>query len=420
MAVCIGVYLLLIVFRIRKGKGNRILFIMFLMNTLSFAVFFSGVMGEDNPNVIFRTSYGGGRTKEELQVSVDGQLEKERIEIEVGEQEYRDDEIRQIFQEIIDELDKVVLGENASFDHVDKPLVLITESSKYPVVIQWELDNYEVLTASGEILQESAVEEGTLVNLKAVLSYGAYEAEHVIAAMIYPESKTKEEELLEKIQKSVERQEAQTREEGEFVLPKELDGKRLEWSKKPDYRGYVVLGFGVVICILYVWNQKQDLKEKKEKEKAQMIRDYPDILNQFTLLLSTGVTVKSAWNKIVEDYESRKERSGVRAAYEEMKITCHEMQGGISELQAYERFGKRCDVVIYMKFGALLSQNLRKGSKGLSGLLKMEAMQAFENRKAAARRAGEEAGAKLMIPMFGMLAVVMMVIILPAFFSIQL
>ena len=151
-----------------------------------------------------------------------------------------------------------------------------------------------------------------------------------------------------------------------------------------------------------------------------MIRDYPDIISKLTLLLGTGMTVKQVWTKMVQNYEEQKERSGERAAYEEMCVTYHEMQSGVSEAEAYARFGKRCGIGLYMKFGALLSQNLRKGSKGLCELLGMESIQAWENRKSTAKRQGEEASTKLLLPMFGMLAVVMIMVIVPAFLSIQL
>ena len=43
-----------------------------------------------------------------------------------------------------------------------------------------------------------------------------------------------------------------------------------------------------------------------------------------------------------------------------------------------------------MKFGALLAQNLKKGTKGMTDLLRNESDQAFENRKSRAKRLGEE------------------------------
>jgi len=164
----------------------------------------------------------------------------------------------------------------------------------------------------------------------------------------------------------------------------------------------------------------QDGRDKEKKRRQQMMRDYPDIISKFTLLLSTGLTLKKSWEKIVKTYEQQKVRLGSRYAYEEMVLTYYEMQGGISEKEAYERFGKRCELVCYMKFGALLTQNLKKGSKGLSELLKMESIQAFETRKSMARKLGEEASTKLLLPMFGMLAVVFVMVIVPAFLSIQI
>ena len=77
-------------------------------------------------------------------------------------------------------------------------------------------------------------------------------------------------------------------------------------------------------------------------------------------------------------------------------------------------------VKAYRKLAALLTQNLRKGSKGLSELLRTEADQAFEERKAAAKKRGEEAGTKLLLPMFMMLSMVLLIVIVPAFLSIQM
>ena len=132
------------------------------------------------------------------------------------------------------------------------------------------------------------------------------------------------------------------------------------------------------------------------------------------------MTVKRAWKKIVEEYVNRKNTAGIRYAYEEMKQTCYEMESGVAEAESYENFGRRCNVQAYIRLGALLSQNLRKGTKGLGDLLKMESVQAFEDRKARAKRMGEEAGTRLLIPMFLMLAEVLIIVVVPAFLSMQI
>lgn len=98
----------------------------------------------------------------------------------------------------------------------------------------------------------------------------------------------------------------------------------------------------------------------------------------------------------------------------------NELKNGRTECECYEAFGRRCESPVYRKFGMLLSQNLRKGTRGLTNLLQREAQEAFEERKNMAKKLGEEAGTKLMIPLFLMLAVVFVIVTVPAFLTIQI
>ena len=177
---------------------------------------------------------------------------------------------------------------------------------------------------------------------------------------------------------------------------------------------------GMMIGILLYALQKQNIRKAEEERKKQMIEDYPEVISKLTLYLGAGMTVKKAWRKIIEGYMKEKEDENERYVYEEMRQTCHEMDSGVTEAEGYENFGRRCDLQIYIRLGALLSQNLRKGTKGLSELLKLESIQAFEERKARAKRLGEEAGTKLLLPMFLMLVVVLIIVIVPAFLTMQI
>ena len=79
----------------------------------------------------------------------------------------------------------------------------------------------------------------------------------------------------------------------------------------------------------------------------------------------------------------------------------------------------RCKVQSFRKLTALLLQNLKKGSSELVGLLHSEAVNAFEIRKSAARKLGEEAGTKMLFPMILSLGVVLVILIVPAWMSFQ-
>ena len=66
-----------------------------------------------------------------------------------------------------------------------------------------------------------------------------------------------------------------------------------------------------------------------------------------------------------------------------------------------------------------MTQNLRKGTRGLGLLLEQEAADAFEERKNLAKKYGEEAGTKLLLPMMIMFGIVVAVIMVPAMMSMQ-
>ena len=93
------------------------------------------------------------------------------------------------------------------------------------------------------------------------------------------------------------------------------------------------------------------------------------------------------------------------------------MDSGVSETEAYRRFGERCGQVKYKTFATLLIQNLQKGSRHLADLLEKESMEAWDDRKRKARVLGEAATTKLLVPMVLMLVVVMAIIMIPACLS---
>jgi hypothetical protein len=85
------------------------------------------------------------------------------------------------------------------------------------------------------------------------------------------------------------------------------------------------------------------------------------------------------------------------------------------EEQVYQEFGRRCGEMRYRRLGMLLAVHLKQGNSRLLLLLSQEADNAMEDRRGMARKAGEEAGTRLLFPMMLMLVVVMVLILLPAY-----
>ena len=120
------------------------------------------------------------------------------------------------------------------------------------------------------------------------------------------------------------------------------------------------------------------------------------------------------------DYREKKKEHEKSYVYEEMLFACYEMQSGVVERKAYERFGRRLGLQPYTRLVGFLNQSLQKGNAALLKDLQKEAEEAQEERRNQARKKGEEAGTKLLIPMMLMLGIVMVLVMLPAFLSFSL
>ena len=370
-----------------------------------------------------RNDYGKGTKTEELDVKVGNHKKKVRTNVKVSERQYSTEEIQELFERIIRRMDKMILGENQTSGHVENNLNLVTEIPGEPVEVSWELDRYDVMNIKGELQEKNIKKTGTLVKLNAVLTYTENEKEQAMyqsVICVYPKKLSGQEEIEKNIEKKIEKADVKNPEKEIMRLPEKLGNKNLRYYYPFDIRGVVVIAMSGMIGILLFALRKQNEKKEMEDRKKQMIRDYPEIINKLTLYLGAGMTVKRAWRKVTEGYMREKTEGSKRYAYEEMRQTCHEMDSGVTEAESYENFGRRCDVQMYIRLGALLSQNLRKGTRGLTELLKLESIQAFEERKAQAKRLGEEAGTKLLLPMFLMLAVVLVIVIVPAFLTLQI
>ena len=386
---------------------------------LTVAVFIIEKVSGDSNSVVTRNTYGEGEKTEKYEVSIEGENESQIVQIEVEEQAYTYDEVQKLFQAVMDELDEIVLGENESFNRIEKNLNLVTNVEGYPVTIQWDMNSYEVINIEGEIKEDKVTEEGTLVRLRGTITYGDEKTIYVRNMMVFARSLEGVDKLVYDIQQEIKAREQETRQEESFSLPDEVDGKTLKWKQKQEEHWYYILLIGIACLGYLIYREREQVKQREKQRREELLREYPSMISKFTMLLSTGTTLKNAWEKIVQNYEMQKEQLGKQEVYEEMLLTYREMQGGVSEAEAYEKFGKRCGITVYVKFGAMLAQNLRKGSKGISDILRMEAIQSFENRKSTAKRLGEEAGTKLLMPMMGMLMVVLIMVMVPAFLTMQ-
>lgn len=359
-----------------------------------------------------RPSYGEGNLETEVEALVEGESERLAVPITVKERQYTQQELSELFAAYEERLPELILGDNESLDQVRSPLSLPDTLENGAISVSWYLEPSNYMNDQGEF-EEEPPEEGSLVELCAILKYQEKEQEYRFFAKLYPREKTSGERLGQRLAEEAAREEERDPTAGEVLLPEEIDGKKIQWMTP----GTPIVPLGAALLFVMIWylltKDEKKLKEKLEFRRRQMIMDYPMILYKMSMLLGAGMTIQGAFRKIAFHYKETRGNE-LHYAYEEMLNACYQMEKGTGEAAAYENFGQNCQDLRYIKFGSMLSQNLKKGSKGLSELLMREASLGMEERRNLARRMGEEAGVKLLLPMMLMLVLVMVILIVPS------
>lgn len=407
-----------------RKKENGIYFLILMISGLcGVLICLSDQMAERAPSEgIERPEPGAGAVEEEYVLSVDDLSINEPYRVMVENRHLTKQELEELFTQAVEELTIIFLGENESLDHIVHDVVLADSVMEGRVNVSWCFDDYEAVNLAGELLEEALSEDGSLVQVTAVMEYEGAQAEHHFSMMVYPPEKTAQEQFYELLEQEVQMRNAKT--EAVFMLPENVAGHVLSWQHQSRKTHYQVLMIGLCAMAGVGIGRKEDARKERERRNARLLADYPQMLSQLALLLGAGMTVSLAWERIVASYESRcagENGNGQEVpVYEEMRITYHQIRDGMGERLAYEQFGERIGLQVYRHLATLLVQNLRKGTAGLSKLLEKEMQAAFDAQENDAKKRGEELQTKLLLPMMLMLALVIVIIMIPAIASFQL
>jgi tight adherence protein C len=367
-------------------------------------------------NGLERNTYGQGETQQEI--LVEGLLAKKvPLAVRIGERRYTKEEAADAIHMAAEELSAQIAGGNESLEQVQSRLELVTWLDKYGISVRWQPDDTELISASGEVFNSGCPESGRETFLTATLKAGEYAEDYIYRVNVLPPGRTQEEKELAAFENFLMEKEEEQKYSEVFILPEEFEGKTLTYSADRGRSSLMFPLLGILAAILLPLKDRQREQEAKKKRECQMMMDYSEILSRLVVFLGAGLPVRKAWAKIVEDYRRTEEKAGKRAAYEEMAAAYYLMQRGVPEIQAYSEFGNRCRVLPYRKLAGILEQNVKNGSKSLTPVLEAEMEAAFEQRKNLARRLGEEASTKLLLPLFMMLLIVMVMITVPAFLA---
>ncbi len=350
--------------------------------------------------------------------------EKQELKLEVAAVQRDREESLELLENAVIEWEAGYLGDNDSANEVRQNLNLAAEGCGGLVQISCESSNCEILQTDGTVVADDLTEDGELVELTATFVCGEYTRIEAYMLRILPPEEGSAAWILSELQKEVQEAEEESREEEQFALPDSIAGYRIVWSQESDYQWVVILLIGIAAVYCLEQKGKQDEKLRRKKRREQLVFEYPRMVDQFAILLDSGMTIRKAWEHILLRDQNpmcvRGKNSGNEGVYlEEMWITCREIRDGRGERDAYERFGRRIGLPCYKRFSSILTQNLSKGTKGIREILQKESEEALEMRRNRAKKMGEEAGTRLLFPMLVMLVLILAVLLLPALVSMQ-
>ncbi|HOJ09798.1 MAG TPA: type II secretion system F family protein [Clostridiales bacterium] len=173
---------------------------------------------------------------------------------------------------------------------------------------------------------------------------------------------------------------------------------------------YAVLSICFLAMIVILSDRELDSKLKRRHLSIQW--DFPDFLNKLTLLVNAGLTTSRAWEKVIRENKKQSD------LYREAEIVIAEINSGKSEIKAYEDFSRRCRTVEVARFVSIVIQNIRKGNSELASIFRVLSNECWEMRKNTAKKLGEEASTKMVIPMMFMLVAILLIVSTPAVLSI--
>lgn len=371
--------------------------------------------GVDN-KVVMLTRPGYGEEAKEYELVADAQGEKYNVSVQVMPREIAEEELPGCFEAAFELVCERIIGNNKALNEVEENLNFASYIKEYGMNVFYTPEDEDLIGYFGEIKYENIGECDVESVIHIRLNYKKYSQEYDIPVIIKAPRLSETERFEREFRREIDIANEVAKAE-ELVLPEYIQGKAVSYSIHEESRITAVLF--IILATFSVWYYKKFVapQNQAKRREEQMKLDYSEIVSKLSVLIGAGMSSANAFNKIATDYQSNVDHKRRRYAYDEIVATNNRLRSGVSEADAYALLGKSCRQHCYLKLSSLLIQNTKKGNEEFCILLKNETEEAFSERKALARRKGEEAGTKLLLPMSMMLCVVLVIIIVPAFMS---
>lgn len=410
--------------------GLILAFVSFLLNRESIYI---------RPYEIERSSYGTQKTPYKLNLDAENLINGMEFSVSVSPRKYDKEEADKIFLEKLEALKLSILLNNNDFEHINTKLNFLSdlgdgvkasysfnpqkgdkEDFRYYVKYQGLIDG------SGNVKNEDfKIDEICDGFIEVQLSTeikdkeSPYKSEKfMLPVRVVSRDMDAIESFKVAFKKAFDEKDKETINENIIKLPEVVNNFRIRYKEKLNLSFLLMPLFGILTAILLEARDKEVEKERIKRRIRYLEIDYTQIITKILLYVSSGMTIRNSMIRLAEVYQKEeldKEKYNERVAYKELIIVRNKLLGGYSEVRAYEEMAKNINLRTYTRFLNIIIQSIKNGNKELKNILNMEVQDALYERKQHAKKLGEEAATKLVLPLMMMLAIIMVIIMVPAF-----
>ena len=355
-----------------------------------------------------RNEVGGETTGVELFLNIDNVFENYEVSLEIEPRRITQEEANKYFLKAKEEID-------ADFKEIHKQILMKDSYVDEIVESEWHFSPIGMIGSDGMLQEDEIPEEGMIITASVLLSCGEYEELYTFPFRLEKPELTQKEQVEKELLDWIEK-EQQSEGKEVFSLPKTLGGLQTQWIEKKEFLSLKILALEGISLVLLVYARKKEEENRiiKRREKTEL--QYPEVVSQLLILLEAGMTTRQAWHRIAYQYKEKQKKKLVEASevYESIVQLDRLLCEGEKESTVYEGFAMQMDSMCYRRLVRLLVNNLEKGSRDICNQLSMESKQAYEQRILLAKKIGEEASTKMLIPMMLMMVLVMVIVMAPA------
>ena len=308
----------------------------------------------EKDGIITRNKPGKGEMQYDLTINADGLDKNYDYTLTVDEEKLTAEDAMNCIYQAENEIDDTFYSKGDSAEHVSENVNMKEKYADGLVNAEWMLSDYDIVGVEGDIDQDKVNQGGNLVTADVELTCENVKELYTFSFVVFPKELSEKESFIKEINKAV-KEESKKEGTKSFVLPKQIDGKKISWSEKKSNVFVQTIFMEILIIVLLVFLKKENEKNEYKKRQDSMRLDYAEIVSKIAILLGAGMSVKQAWNRISARYSDKrlKSKGDIKPIYEEMLVTSHEIQDGIGERIAYQRFGERTGLNEYHRLSRL-------------------------------------------------------------------